>query len=172
VEALRVFDEPGIAICRFLSGVSRERRAHLRNVGHEVERRAVIEERAPLRIERHEIERFVHVASGFSEDARQDRRKRQDRRAHVEPETILLEHGGLASQPCVLLEDDDGVASRGKGASEARPPRPPPITAILFMVMLVRSACACARFEEVPGKHGSDGQHRGRGARRRTQRKT
>ena len=80
---------------------------HPSAIGVQVERRAVLEERAPLRIERDQFQLVVEVAAGLGEDPLQDRGHQQDRRPHVEAIAVDLEHGGLAPEPVVLLEEHD-----------------------------------------------------------------
>ena len=98
-----------------------ERRGHLAHIVFQIQHRAVIEEAAPLRIETNHVEVVVHVAAGFAEDAPQHRGLNQDGGAHIEAETLLLEHRSLAAQPGILLEDLDLVAARGQRASGREP---------------------------------------------------
>ena len=95
---------------------------HGSDVFPQVERRAVLEEAAPLRIEADQIELVLEPPAGFAEDARENARHGQDRRPHVEPKSCLLEHRRFAAQPVVLLEQDDLVAARGEGAGGGEPP--------------------------------------------------
>ena len=94
-----------------------ERCGHLANIVLQIQNRAVIEEAAPLRIETDHVEIVTHVAPGFAEDTPQHRGLNQDRGAHIEAETLLLQHRGLATEPWILLEDLDPVAARGQGTS-------------------------------------------------------
>ena len=52
------------------------------------------------------------------------RRHQQDGRPHVEPEALRLEHGGLAAEPVVLLEQDDLVAPRRQRAGRRQAAQP------------------------------------------------
>ena len=109
-------------------------------IGVQVERRAVVEERPPLRVERDQIQLVGQLAAGLGEDPLQHRRHQQDRRPHVEAVAVDLEHRGLAAEPVVLLEDDDLVAPRGQRAGRRQAASPPPITPIRPS-LVVRMGC-------------------------------
>src|ERR1700760_4311497 len=79
-----------------------ERARHAGLVAGEVEDRAVLEEAAPLRVERSEVEVILHALTGFLEDAGEHPRHGQDRRAHVEAEATILPLRRLAAEPVVL----------------------------------------------------------------------
>ncbi len=94
-------------------------------VGHQVERRAVVEEAAPLGVEPDEVELAPEVAAGLGEDPPEHRGEGEDRRPHVEAEALRLQRRGLAAQPGVALEERHPVAARrqGGGRGEAAEPR-------------------------------------------------
>ena len=87
---------------------------HPAGVGVQVERRAVGEERPPLRIERDQVELVLQVAAGLGEDPPQDRRHQQDGRPHVEAVT----HPPRAPRPC-------RPARRSSRTARPRSPAPP-----------------------------------------------
>ena len=113
VEPFGELDEAAITVGRFRLGRKRgELLRHRSGVRNQVERRAVIEERAPLGVEPDEIERAREVASGFGKDSIQDARERQDRRAHIEAKPVAFENRRFAAQPVVALKEDDFVSAR------------------------------------------------------------
>ena len=91
-------------------------RGHQLAIREEIEAGAIGEERAPLRIEPHEIERALAAAAGLGEEAIEHRRQRENGRPHIEAEAVLLEHGRLAAEPLIALEKDGAIAARGERA--------------------------------------------------------
>ena len=83
----------------------------------EVERRAVVEERTPLRVERNQIELVGQIAAGLGEDSLEHRRHQEDRRPHVEPVAFDLEHGRLAAQPSFFSNSTTSYTRCGQRAS-------------------------------------------------------
>jgi hypothetical protein len=94
---------------------------HAARIFLEVERRAVLEEAAPLRIKADEIELFLEPPVRFAEDAGEHPWHGQDRRSHVETETTFFEHGRFAAEPPVLLEQNHLVPARGQRARGSKP---------------------------------------------------
>ena len=94
-------------------GESVEADTHLVDVGPQVERRAVGEERSPLRVDPDQLKIVVQAPASFGENAGQHRRQSQNGRPHVEAEAIHFEDCRLAPEP---------VASsrRGQHSNRAR----------------------------------------------------
>ena len=88
---------------------------HRVDVGHQIQPGPVVEEAAPLWLERKQIELFMHGAAGFGEHPFQHPRQGKDGRAHVEAPAVPLQHGSLAAQPRVGLEQHDPVTATGQG---------------------------------------------------------
>ena len=122
VQTLRDLEEGRIALGDATAWCERlEFRPHSTDIFPEVERGAVREEAAPLRIEADELELVLEPPVRFAEDACEDARHGQDRRPHVEPKTTLFEHRRFAAEPLVFLEQDDFMAARGEGAGSREP---------------------------------------------------
>ena len=117
VEAFGQSHKPGIALAGAgAGGIGIERFAHLGHIRDQIERGAIGEETAPLRIERHQIDRVGQIPAGFGEDAFEHRRNREDCRAHVEAEALLRQDGCLAPHPGVGIAERDGIAARRQRA--------------------------------------------------------
>ncbi len=116
MEPRREPDELAVAVAVAVAGKAGEGTGHGVDVLGEVEHRAVVEERAPLRVEPHQVELLVELAAGLAENAPQHPRHGEDGGPHVEAEARLLEHRGLAAEPRVLLEEHHGVAARRQRA--------------------------------------------------------
>ena len=97
---------------------------HRLDVLGEVDLRAVVEEAAPLRIEAAQVERFRHVPAGLGEDALEHARHGEDGRPHVEAEAALVQHGGLAADPAVLVEHGRAMTARGEHAGSGKAAEP------------------------------------------------
>ena len=108
MQALRDLEEVGVALRRVARGREpRQLPPHRVDVFAQVEGRAVVEEAAPLRVEADQVEVVLEPPPGLGEDAREHARHGEDGRPHVEAEAALVEHGRLAAEPGVLLEQGD-----------------------------------------------------------------
>ena len=133
----------------------------------EVERRAVVEEAAPLRIEPHEVEVILHARAGLGEDAAQHGRDGDDGRPHVEAEAVAGELRGLAAEPFVALEEDDLAPARGEhaGCGEAGESAADDADGFHGCVFLLLALCdECA--EKFADRGEATGVHARRGCRR------
>ena len=90
----------------------------------QVEDSAVGKEAAPLGIEATQLEHALEALSGLGEDAREDAGQGQDRRSHIEAKAAFLQHGRLAAEPVVLLEQPHLVAAPGKHDRSGKPRQP------------------------------------------------
>ena len=124
MQPLREGEEAAVAVGG-PGGEAVEGLRHRLGVFDEVEHRAVGEEAPPLRVEPDEVEVVVEIATRLREDATKYARHREDRRPHVEPEAVGLEHGGLAAEPGVELQQRDLVAPRSQRAGRRQPAQPP-----------------------------------------------
>ena len=97
---------------RFRRSERIERGGHSRRVRVQVERRAVGEERAPLRVERNQLELILQVPPRLREDPPRTDGMRRMVGPMSKRKPALREHGGLAAEPRVLLEENDVVAAR------------------------------------------------------------
>ena len=74
MQPLRDVHEARVARAGIAPGETLELRAHRRRVGREIERRAVLEEAAPLRVEPRRARRNPRAAGRLREDPAQHRR--------------------------------------------------------------------------------------------------
>ncbi len=98
--------------------------SHRVDVSHQVQPGPVVEEAAPLWLERQQLEFLVHGAAGFGEHPFEDTRQSEDGRTHVEAPAILLQYGGFAPQPRVGLEQHDPVTATGQGHGRCQTGQP------------------------------------------------
>ena len=106
-------------------------------IGNEIERRAVLEEAAPLRVEARQRDVILKRAAGFGEDAL---RSTSGSVMIVGPmskrKPLLLEHGGFAADEGVGLEELHALPRAASVQAAPRPPSPPPmITMRLLMTV-------------------------------------
>jgi len=112
VEPRRQVEEATITETGFSAWSQRiERSGHSLRVCVQVKNRAVHEEGSPLRVERNQVELILQVAPRRGEDSLQNRRHEQDGWPHVEAEPALRENGCFPTEPRVLLEEDNVIAS-------------------------------------------------------------
>ena len=78
---------------------------HRRLIIQQINRRAIVEEAAPLRVQPHHVDVVVQVLACLRKDLAQHRRLNQDRRPHIEPEALFAQLRCLTAQPGVLLKD-------------------------------------------------------------------
>ena len=116
VELLGVLEELEVAGAHAGPDALRAWRPSASASSSEVEAAAVFEEAAPLRVEADHGDVVVEVAVGLGEDLAEHGGLDEDGGAHVEAEALLVELGGLAAEPGVLLEDLDLVPAGGEGA--------------------------------------------------------
>ena len=151
VEPLRQRHESGVALSGAgAGGVGVERGLHLSDVGDQIERRAVGEKTPPLRIERDEIEGCFQLAARLGEDSLEHAGNRQDRRPHVEPETLLSEHRSLAADPGIFFAERDRIAASreragSRQAAEAAADHDHPVLFICLDHCCVPTTEVCVR---------------------------
>lgn len=112
VEPRRQVEKATITLTGFSAWSQRiERGGHSLRVCVQVKDRAVHEEAAPLRVKRNQLELILQVPPRLHEDSLENRRHEEDGWSHVKAEPALREHGCFPTQPRVLLEENNVIAS-------------------------------------------------------------
>ncbi len=91
VQLFRHLQKLGVSIGRFrVARVGLQVGTHLLSVGQEVQRCAVIKERAPLRIQRHQGDIVFQSLASFFEDALEHAGQSQNGWPHVKAEALIV----------------------------------------------------------------------------------
>ncbi len=112
-------------------------RGHVARVVAQVDRLAVLEKAAPLRVQPHHGNVVFEAFAGFFKHAAQHGGLDQDGRAHVEAEALLVELCRLAAEPRVLLKHGNLVPAGGECACGGKPGESASYDSYLHCVVLL-----------------------------------